>query len=287
MRSVITGLLALWLFCPAQADEPKKPSKAEEIPPPAKEGEKTPAMKPEEPAQEEESPPLVSRPPVEFILTPGEARATPYKKGVAYANGGVIDVAQPNPTTLVVTMSGLTATNADLACKSVAQYTFDLMQCFEIRFNAKRVKTAKLFLEGRVIGLLRSDHSHYTGCLCKVSGTADTHAACATVNCGAQEIIGLTMPARATACREDLSVYNHEGPFCVQVVPGTYTLHESWGFGTTHPAFFCRGASAEFSPQPQYCPEGADAYWFAHFRPFNGQATKDFGFQLTLKLVPE
>ena len=38
---------------------------------------------------------------VELVVQPGEASATPCKKGVAYANGGVIAVAQPNPTTLV------------------------------------------------------------------------------------------------------------------------------------------------------------------------------------------
>ena len=53
------------------------------------------------------------RPPVEFVVTPGEASTT-FKRGVSWANGGVIDVAHPNPTTLIITMSGITATNADL-----------------------------------------------------------------------------------------------------------------------------------------------------------------------------
>ena len=64
-----------------------------------------------------------------------------------------------------------------------------------------------------------------------------------------------------------------------------YTLHENWGIGTTHPCFHCRGASAEFSPQPQYCPEAG--YWFQEFKPFNGTATKDFGYQVTIKITPE
>ena len=63
-------------------------------------------------------------------------------------------------------------------------------------------------------------------------------------------------------------------------------LHETWGFGTTHPAFCCHGASAEFAPQPSPSPLPA-AYWFEHFQPFNGLASKDFGYQVLLKLVPE
>ncbi|MBY0526386.1 MAG: hypothetical protein K2R98_23535 [Gemmataceae bacterium] len=76
----------------------------------------------------------------------------------------------------------------------------------------------------------------------------------------------------------------HTLVFAPKVTPGKYTLHEHWGIGTTHPCFFCRGASAEFAPQPQYY---SDNYWFQAFKPFSGTATKDFGFQVTIKLVPE
>ena len=66
----------------------------------------------------------------------------PFSAGVSYANGGVIDVAQPNPTTMIITMSGLTATNADLIHTSIANYHFELNQCFELAFNSPRVKGA-------------------------------------------------------------------------------------------------------------------------------------------------
>ncbi len=226
------------------------------------------------------------RPAVELILTPGEASATPLKKGVAYANGGIIDVAQPNPTTIIVTMSGLTATNADLLCTSSAHYQFDLAQGFEVVFNSKRVKSAKVTLEGRAIGLLRSDHTHHTGCLHlgKKCGLAETSPAVATVSCGPGEVTGLTLPGRATSDGDDISVYNREAAQSGPVLPGKFMLHESWGFGTTHPAFHSRGASAEFAPQPNYAP---GSYWFSEFRPFNGLATKDFGFQVTLRVIPE
>jgi hypothetical protein len=226
--------------------------------------------------------------PAEIILSPGEATAVPTKAGVAFANGGVIDVAQPNLATVVVTMTGLTATNADLCRASVANYSFNLIQGFDVVFNSPRVKGAKLSIEGRVIGLLRTDHELYTHhYLNHKCGTAETHAATAAVTAvDGPELVALSMPARAATAGDDLSVYNHEGPFAVSVGAGKYVLHETWGFGTTHPAFHCRGASAEFAPQPSYFP-GPVSYWFEHWQPFNGTATKDFGYQVTIKLMPE
>jgi hypothetical protein len=134
---------------------------------------------------------------------------------------------------------------------------------------------------------LRTNHQHYTHYLCnKKCGTADTQPAVAGITtCEGHPVVSLSLPARSAGCCEDLSVYNHEGPICVPVVCGKYTLHETWGFGTTHPCFICRGASAEFAPQPQYCPEAG--YWFQEWHPFNGTATKDFGFQVTIKVIPE
>ena len=83
------------------------------------------------------------RAPVEFIVAPGEASAVPFKQAVSWANGGVIDVAQPNPTTLIVTMSGITATNADLVRTSVANYRFQLTQGFAVAFNSPQVQVGQ------------------------------------------------------------------------------------------------------------------------------------------------
>src|SRR5437763_17066917 len=67
------------------------------------------------------------RPTVEFVVAPGEASAVPAKQGVSWANGGITEITQPTPSTLVITMTGLTATNANLACTSMASYHFNLM----------------------------------------------------------------------------------------------------------------------------------------------------------------
>jgi hypothetical protein len=285
MKTLLTSLVALALVLPALAQDKKgdkgddkgkddkgKDAKVEPLP--------LPKEKPEEEVPAED----VGRPPVELILMPGEASANPYRKGVSYANGGVISVSQPNPTTLVITMSGLAACNADLVCQSAAGYHFNLSQDFLVRVNAKYVKSPRLWMESRVIGLLRTNHELYEHCLCKMGGMAETGSAEASVACGDAELVHIALPPRSICCSADLSVYNHDGPLCIPVHPGCYTLHQTWSIGTSHPPFFCRGASAEFAPEPQYYPD-ANAWWFQHFKPFNGTATRDFGYQVTIKVM--
>jgi hypothetical protein len=286
MRLFTIAVLTLGVGLVAWADEPKKdkapePDKKmqdkapEKIPEPKVPGK---ADEPQPPAAEEFGPP------VEIILVPGEASAVPVRKGVAFADGAITNVEQLNPTTLVITMSGLVAANSDLCRTSVASYRFDLTQAFELHFHGK-TKTAKLTLDGRVIGLLVSDHSHYVGCLGPKGGTAETEPAHAAVSsCDHNELVSVTLPARETSCGHDLAVYNYEGPHMVSLPAGKYVLSENWGISVSHPPFYVRGASAEFAPQPNYNTEN---HWLTLIHPFNGQATKDFGFKVTLKVVAE
>jgi hypothetical protein len=232
------------------------------------------------------------RPPAELVVEPGMGSATPLKQAVAWANGGVIDVAQPNATTLVITMSGLTAVNADLCRTSVARYRFDLNQRFAVVVNSPRVKGTKLTLEGQGVGLLRTSHESYQHvgfCANWRCPTADTDPAKALITNPAGQILALVLPSRCANGCTDLSVYDHDGPFTAAVKAGSYELREMWGFGTAHPSFVCHGASAEFSPQPAYYAgiHGPYGYWFEHFQPFNGAASKDFGFRVVVKLIPE
>jgi hypothetical protein len=279
MRILSITVIALGLGLAAWADEPKQgkaPEPDKKMPEPEK---KAPGKAEEPPAAGEDFGPAV-----EIILVPGEASAVPARKGVAFADGAIVNVEQPNGTTLVITMTGLVAANSDLCRTSVASYHFDLAQNFELRFHGK-TKTAKLTLDGRVIGLLVSDHSHYTGCLGPRGGTAETSAAHAAVDAADHtELVSVTMPARSTSCGQDLSVYNYEGPYTVSLPAGKYTLSQTWGIGVSHPPFYVRGASAEFAPQPNYI---TDNHWLTLVHPFNGLATKDFGFKVTLKVVAE
>ena len=120
---------------------------------------------------------------------------------------------QPTADTVVVTMTGVAVAYCGPHGAS-ASMTFDLDQCFEVVFENPKVKKAKLTMEARVIGLLRSH--------CK-GGSASFSDACAAVNCrpgGARR----TVPAAArVAGGENLSVNDHDGPVSAPVAAGKYT----------------------------------------------------------------
>ena len=44
----------------------------------------------------------------------------------------------------------------------------------------------------------------------------------------------------------------------------------------------CKAASAEFAPDP-----ALDPLWISYWEPFHGAIKKDFGFQVTVRVVPE
>src|SRR5436305_15108855 len=110
-------------------------------------------------------------PPVTISLGARHGHVTPSRRGFTHTGGGNIDAQQPAPDTLVITMTGVAAAGGHPCKDSVASLDFDLSQGFEIAAANPAVKQAKLTLEGRVIGLLRS-HS---------KGTAQHAPACASV----------------------------------------------------------------------------------------------------------
>src|SRR5689334_6223463 len=53
------------------------------------------------------APATPSAPPASFILGPRHGHVTPARQGCTHTGGGNIDIAQPSPDTLVITMSGV------------------------------------------------------------------------------------------------------------------------------------------------------------------------------------
>jgi hypothetical protein len=152
---------------------------------------------------------------------------------------------------------------------------FDLKQAFEVSFDKPDVKMAKLTLECRVIGLLRT---HRGG------GTAEASHGCAQVCGDAAALQGICAPDQAAGGAENLSVNDHEGPVSVSVPAGKYTLHQVFHILAAHPRSFlpCKAASAEFAPDP-----ALDPLWISYWEPFHGASKKDFGFQVTLRVAPD
>ncbi len=218
--------------------------------------------------------PAVPAPPtVTITLKDRHGHVTPARGGCTHTGGGNIDVAQPAPDTLVVTMTGVAVATGG-PHGSTAALNFDLDQCFEVVFEKPEVKAAKVTLEGRVIGLLRSH--------CK-GGAASESGGCATVTGGPVALTTVCVPEHAVAGGENLSVNDHAGPVSNPISAGTYTLRQAWVVAATHPrSLLGKAASAEFAPDP-----ALDPLWISYREPWHGAVKKDFGFQIVLKVADD
>ena len=215
-------------------------------------------------------------PAVTISLGARHGHVTPSREGFTHTGGGNIDVAQPAADTLVVTMTGVAVAGAHPCKNSVASLQFDLEQGLEIGFEKPEIKRAKLSIEGRVIGLLRS---HAKG-----GGSAEQGEACATVSGQGIDPLSFCVAPHRVSCGENLSLNCREKPVSVSVKAGEYTLHQTLVLTASHPRSLkpCKAASAEFAPDP-----ALDPLWISYWEPFHGAAKKDFGFQITIKAAPD
>jgi hypothetical protein len=218
-------------------------------------------------------------PTVSIRLGPRHGHATPYQRCCCHTGGGITDVAQPSPDTLVITMTAVAVAVGSPCSPGVAQMDFDLDQEFEVVFEKPEVKAAKLSVEGRVIGFLRS-HGR---------GTAEESAACAAITCAhgdgpTPELVRVCAPAHSVAGNERLSINDRDGPVCSPIVPACYHLHQTFHImaATSKAILPCKGPSAEFAPDP-----ALDPLWISYWEPFHGAIKKDLGFQVTIKVAEE
>lgn len=248
MKSLTTGLLSILLVIPALAVDDPKAANADAS--------------------------------VSFVLGQAQGQGVPTRDGSARTGGGNINVSQPAPDTLWITMAGAAASKAHPLKVSTATLTFDLCQDFEVVVHRPEVKKTRLIMWGRTIGLLRSS----CGCQEKGSMAAISTPGHASVNCGPTELAALTMPSRAVDCGRSLSIIDREGPVWTAVVPGKYSLHQSFGISASHAkGFLCnKPVSAEFAPGETLVSD-----WLGKREPFHGATKDDFGFQVIIKVVAE
>lgn len=219
----------------------------------------------------------VAAPPPKVSITLGgrHGHAVPIRCGCAHTGGGNIDVAQPTPDVVVITMGAVAVATGHPCSHSNATFKFDLDQCFEVSFDDPKVKKAKLTIEGRVIGLLRSH--------CKGGGGAGYDQACATIGVDQVQMLTLCVEPHSVAGGENLSVNDRVGPQSVPISAGKYTLHQTFSVQATHPRAVlpCKASSAEFAA------DALDPLWISAYEPFKGAAKKDFGFQITITVVAD
>ncbi len=202
-------------------------------------------------------------PPVSITLHERHGHVTPIKNKRAHTGGGLIDVASPSADTVIITMSGSVLADSTMQ--------FDLEQCFEVSFDDPKVKKAKLSIEGRVIGLLRGE--------CK--GSAEYTDASATVLAGPTSIATVSVPTHQVCGHDSLGVNDHDGPKTTPVVPGKYTLHQTFSI-SAQGCILLKKPSAEFAPDPSL-----DPLWISYFDPFHGVKKDSFGYQVTLKVAAD
>jgi hypothetical protein len=210
-----------------------------------------------------------------IALAERAGRVTPHREGFQHTGAGNIDVAQPSPDTVVITMTGVAVAGGHPCKDSVAAMDFDLSQGFELSADKSEVKKIKLTVAARVIGVLRSQ--------AKGSGAAE-ESGCVYVGAGGVEVVAVPVPSHTVAAGENLSVNDSPAPVTVVVAPGTYNLHETFHVAVTHGRTLVCGKawSAEFAPDP-----ALDPLWITYWEPFHGVVKKDFGFQVTIKVSPE
>jgi hypothetical protein len=212
-------------------------------------------------------------PDVALALGSRSAKVTPMRSGTTHTGGGNIDVQQPAPDTVVITMTGVAVAYGGPAGAASASQVFELVQQFEVSFDKPAVKAAKLTVEGRLIGFLRSHKL----------GSADVCAS-ATLVGGAGSGVTLVMPTHSVSGSESASINDKEAPTGAVVAAGKYTLNQSFRVTAVMPkcALPCKAPSAEFAPDP-----ALDPLWISPKEPFKGAKKTDLGFQITLKVAPE
>ncbi|MFL5331052.1 MAG: hypothetical protein ACJ8C4_19345 [Gemmataceae bacterium] len=219
---------------------------------------------------------VILAPPVTISLSARHGHVVPAKQGFCHTGGGNIDVVQPGPDVVIITMSGVAVAGGHPCKDSIAAMNFELEQCFDVAFANPSMTKAKLTLEGRVVGALRS---HKNG-----GGSAQEGPGLATIVCGNNAISTLATDPHSVSCGNSLSVNCRTAPVSIVVTGGRATLHQSWNVSANNPQSIlpCKAASAEFAPDP-----ALDPLWISYWEPFHGAIKKDFGFQVIMKVEPD
>jgi hypothetical protein len=198
-----------------------------------------------------------------IVLTERHAQIVPARNGCTYVGGGTLDVQQPAPDTVVVTLLGAVVATGH-PCGSSAVMEFDVEQGFDVVGDGGR-----LSLEAQLIGLLRGG---------RIAAAASNATAAVT----GPRVVVAGLPDRAVGGGENVAVNDRAAPDDISVGPGSYKLNAHWRLSVSHPAGLRgKAASAEFAPAP-----ALDPLWVGGPRdPFHGVGKKDFGLRVTLHIA--
>ena len=205
----------------------------------------------------------------------GESVAT--RAGLAHAGGGVIDVGQPRPDGVVVTMSGLTAVGG-LPCEtSAAVVAFDVCQHFWVVHDRGDTRPVRLIAEAQLSGMMRANREG--------AGLAATDPAEAVVAAsGSPPLLAVGFPGRALSGHQIRFVNDRQEPTAALLPPGEYTLTQRFAVRCDHPKrpFHKNVVISAFGGESSRMPE-----WLSILDP-NRDLPKGraLGFQVTLRVEP-
>lgn len=211
-----------------------------------------------------------------ILLKNREAYATPEKSGRAGTAGGNIHVNQPSADTVVIKMSGAAVANGHPFKSSHASINFELNQEFKVVFaNSQESKNAKLYLDIKLIGLLRGGNKHGS------CGTAGHSEIAVAVSAGPAILGSLSLPPLKTVPGQNTAINCRKGPLEIPVSCGCFTVHASLRVDANHSQTFldCQPVVADFNP--------GGVKVRLHHDPFSNCSHDDFGLQITVRVVTE
>jgi hypothetical protein len=207
-----------------------------------------------------------------IALGPREGAAHPTGCGRTATGGGNIYVAQPAPDTVVIRMAGNVAACGNLLVSANASIDFRQDLQFSVEFSHPG-HTGQLIMESKIIGVLSCKGTH---------AAVGLTGATASITCGPNAITTLPMPPRTVGSGESFALNSSQGPICAPIYGGCYQLHQVFGvFANQQGGGVCGKAVAEFSPTP------LSPTWTGPSYPFQQVDKTDFGYEVTLRVVPD
>src|SRR5262245_2188105 len=216
--------------------------------------------------------------PYQIRLGPRKAQASPTHTHDGQTGGGAIDVQQPLPHVLLITMRGAAVAGTDCKQGAAASLTFELDQELIVTPTRPGLRPPRLGIAARVVGTLDTSDKG-KGC-----GSAEQGEACATVLAGGHSVLDVCVPAQAAGAGEKLFLNNRAGPVEVVIAPGCFNLHQTFAISATQSKSLCHKAAsaADFDPSPRLDPK-----WDGPLKAFRAVPRTDFGFRVVVWVIED
>jgi hypothetical protein len=224
--------------------------------------------------------PAPAGPAYQIVLRSRHAETTPTRSKDAQTGGGSIVVEQPEPNTIIVTMSGTAVAGSE--CRgSAAAIDFNLEQELDILAIRAGVRPPRVGMVGRVVGTLQVTDPGKCGKSC---GTAEQGPAAAYLSMREKNVLAVTVQPTSVICGQESSINHRNGPVETVTAVGSYRLTSTFHIGVTQGkgVFHRQAAVADFDAAPQL-----DAFWADVLKPFRAVPRHDFGFKTVLRVVED